>query len=355
MGTWSMSPDGTTARAPPDGGPAILAAAATGIVDFIDRQGGDIDSIFGNSGISPAMAGSTTLRLRLDGFCRLFEQAAALTRHETFGLWFGNQFQPRDLGLWGYAAISAPTLGSALEQLVDLFAHHQESSTLRLAHDRDGLVRLEYRIEDPAIFERRQDAELSLGMFLNVVRECCGPAWAPEEVHFEHPRPAVRGEHEKAFGAPVLFSRPTNALVFRPDILDWPMPARDTRLMALMRRCLKELSAGDPRPRRPIDAASAAIRTHLATGYPLLDRVSHDIGMTSAALQRHLAGEGIQYRDLVETVRRDMAMAYLRQRHLPLTEIAFLLGYSELSAFSRAVRRWAGASPRQVRQGIFQA
>ena len=74
---------------------------------------------------------------------------------------------------------------------------------MQLSNDRNGLVRLEYRIVAPQIVERRQDAELSLGMFMNVIRECCGTRWAPEEVHFEHPKPAAAREHEAAFGAPV--------------------------------------------------------------------------------------------------------------------------------------------------------
>ena len=133
--------------------------------------------------------------------------SARQTGNDNFGLWFGNRFQPRDLGMWGYAAISAPTLGAALECLVRLFRYHQESSVMRLRDDGDGLVRLEYRIVAPQIVERRQDAELSLGMFLNVIRECCGARWSPEEVHFEHPKPAMAREHESAFGAPVYFSQ----------------------------------------------------------------------------------------------------------------------------------------------------
>jgi hypothetical protein len=59
----------------PSNGPIVLAAAATGIVDFIEHAGGDIDRIFGNSGIAPDMAGSPTLKLRLADYCRLFEEA----------------------------------------------------------------------------------------------------------------------------------------------------------------------------------------------------------------------------------------------------------------------------------------
>jgi AraC-like DNA-binding protein len=341
---WASSDKGSEGTAP-----IVLASAATGIVDFIEGLQGDVDRIFGHAGIAPSMAGSPTLKLRLSAFCNLFEEAARLTGNDNFGLWFGNQFQPRDLGLWGYAAVSSPTLGSALENMVGLFAFHQASSMLRLAWDEDGLMRLEYQIQAPDILERRQDAELSLGMFLNVFRECCGPNWAPEEVHFEHPVPTELREHESAFGAPVYFSQPANALLFRPEVMDRPMPGRDLNLMAMMQTCLQQLSV------LPADQASLIghirniIRTKLPNGYPSLEMVAQELRLTPAAVKRELGLEGVVYKDLVEMTRRDLAMMYLKQRQLPFSEIAFLLGYSELSAFSRAVRRWTGESPRTVR------
>ena len=73
------------------------------------------------------------------------------------------------------------------------------------------------------------------------------------------------------------------------------------------------------------------------------------------AIQRELAHNGTVYKDLVEMTRRDLAFMYLRQRQLPLSEIAFLLGYSELSAFSRAVRRWSDTSPRALRAKLCAA
>jgi len=343
------SPASASGKAPE---PAVLAAAATGIVDYIERLGGDIDTIFGNSGISPDMAGSTTLKLRLADFCCLFEQAARRTGCENFGLWFGNQFKPRDLGLWGYAAISAPTLGSALETLVGLFGYHQEQSSMALSRESNGLMRLQYQIEVPDILDRRQDAELSLGMFLNVIREACGAAWTPEEVHFEHPRTMDFGDHVRAFGAPVYFSQPSNALLFRPDILDRAMPAHDLKLMALMQNCLEQLSHLDRGPVTMIDRVRSTVRSRLASGYPSLGSVARDLHVSPSAIQRDLAQGGTSFKDLVETTRRELAMRYLAQRHLPISEISFLLGYSELSAFSRAVRRWAGAAPTKVRETL---
>lgn len=337
------------------GGPAVLAAAATGIVGFIEQHRGDVDSIFGNSGLAPEMAGATTLKLRLNDFCTLFEEAAHRTGFDNFGLWFGNQFQPRDLGLWGYAAVSAPTLGAAVSSLVELFGWHQESSLMRFTKVEDDLVSLQYRIEAPDIIERRQDAELSLGMFLNVIREALGPGWSPEEVHFEHPRPAEWKEHERAFGAPVYFAQESNALLLRSDVLDRPMPARDLALMTLMRNCLIELGRRPAGPRSLVDEVRTAVRNHLPRGYPTLEAVSDELRVPASAVQRTLSGLGVTFKELVERTRYDLALVYLRQRHLPLSEIAFLLGYSELSAFSRAMRRWTGKSPRQLRERLDDA
>jgi AraC-like DNA-binding protein len=343
-----ISESGTIAGREPD--PAVLAAAATGVVGFIERNHGDVDRIFGHAGISPEMAGSPTLQLSLKSYCRLFEESARFTHNDNFGLWFGNRFDPHDLGLWGYCALSAPTVSAALRNLVDLHPFQQQSTSMQLVKTADDLLRLEYRIEAPDIVERRQDAELSLGMFLNVMRQGLGSAWAPEEVHFEHPKPEAWREHERAFGAPVFFSQPTNALVFRPDkALALPMPARDMRLMAMMRLCLERLSERDDLRVSVTDRVRAAIRAHLPDGFPALEMVAAELRLPEGVIQRELHYDGLSYNGLVEMTRRDLALSYMRQRQLPFSEIAFLVGYSELSAFSRAVRRWTGMSPRSLR------
>lgn len=348
----TSNPDGPPGS---DQAPGVLASAATGIVDYIERCGGDVDRIFGNAHILPDMAGSPTLKLRLSDFCRLFEESARRTDNGNFGLWFGNQFQPRDLGMWGYAAVSAPTLGAALECLVGLFRFHQESSVMRWRIDDDGLVRLEYQITEPSIVERRQDAELSLGMFLNVLRECCGNNWSPEEVHFEHPKPECAREHEDAFGAPVYFSQRTNALLFAPDSLARPMPAGDLQLMAIMQTCLEQLGSRPSQDQLLLDRMRTAVRMRLPEGCPSLKQIADELRAPLSVIHRDLGAAGLTYKELVEDIRRDLALSYARQQHLPFSEIALLLGYSELSAFSRAFRRWTGAAPRTYRSAAYDA
>lgn len=332
--------------------PSVLAAAATGIVDCIERNKGDVDRIFGHSGLAPEMACSPTLQLSLTSYCQLFEQSSRLTKNDNFGLWFGNQFNPRDLGLWGYAAISAPTLGAALSTLVELFPLHQQSSSMRLGMGSEGLSKLEYRVEAPEIVERRQDAELSLGMFQNVIRECLGSSWCADEVHFEHPRPEGWRDHERAFGAPVYYSQPTNALLLNHKQLSAPMPAYDLRLLTAMKQCLELLAERSDLPPSITDRVRVIVRASLPEGIPALEDISAELRLPIRTLLRELHYDGLSYRSLVEMTRRDLALYYVRQRQLPFSEIAFLLGYSELSAFSRAVQRWTGMSPRALRKEL---
>ncbi len=330
----------------------VLASAATGIVPAIERDGGDVDRIFGHAGLAPEMAGSPTLRLSLASYCRLFEESARETGNDNFGLWFGHQFKPQDLGLWGYAALSSATLGEALHTLVELFPLHQEKSRMRLVDDENGLVRLEYRIEATDIADRRQDAELSLGMFQNVMREGLGTWTAIEEVHFEHARPEEWRPHRQAFGAPVYFSQPANALLFRRAGLSKPMPRRDAKLREVMRTCLERLASGAVQRETLLDRIQLAIRTALTEGTPVLEEIAATLRVTPGAVQREVSAAGLVFKALVEDTRRTLTLDYLKRRDLPLTEVALLVGYSELSALSRAVKRWTGQSPRAYRRRI---
>lgn len=331
--------------------PVVLAAAASGLTDFITAQGGDIDAVFGNCGVAPEMTTTPTLQLPLETFCALFEEAARRTRNDNFGLWFGQQFQPRDLGMWGYAALSAPTLGAALENFVDLFRYQQGSSVMALRADGNRRLRLEYQIKSPGIVARRQDAELSLGQFTNLIRECCGRHWSPAEIHFEHPRPEGWRQHEMAFGAPVFFGSASNAIVFDAELLARPMPGHDPKLLAMMRTCLESLGSRGV-AESLADRVKGAVRQRLPEGAPTLEEIAASLRLAPGTIQRALAGEGIGFREAVEITRFDLARHYLTQAHLPLSEIALLLGYSELSAFTRAFTRWAGVSPRLYRSSI---
>ena len=334
-------------------GTGVLASAVSGAEEFIVRNGGDPDSIFGNSGIDPESIGPTT-NISLKSYCDLFENAARATQNDNIGLWFGQQFGPTELGLISYVAIHSQTMGDALDSFVELFPCHQQATEMSLTQSRD-LLSLNYRIYDGHIMQRRQDAELSLGMFLNLFRHCLGPNWVPDEVHFEHPKPEDGREHEQVFGAPVFFGQRANSLLFRKENLNAKMPTADPRLLLLLRKCLKEVGFRAQGPQSVYQQLRDLLLLSLPNGCPTLEQASEALGVPTWTIQRRLEAMNSTYKDVVASTRRNLALSYLKQRHLPLTEIAFLLGFSELSAFTRAFKRWMGVSPSQYRQREVQA
>ncbi|MGJ7613401.1 MULTISPECIES: AraC-like transcriptional regulator QhpR [unclassified Variovorax] len=329
----------------------VLTSAATGLIDFIQRRGGDADCILGRAGIDPEHLLHPTRSLDLQRYCLVLEEAAAQTGDDNFGLRYGHQFKPDSLGLLGYIGMSSASLGDGLRNVAQAFPRHQQCSLLRFVEDGE-FCRLDYQVQHGSIVRKRQDAELSLGMFLNLMRHALGSQWAPEHVHFEHPRPPSWHEHRKAFEAPVFFGQAMNSLVLRRNVLDRPMPTRDSRLLALLIDNMKLLATANESQATHdiVDEAKTRIQQLLPTGAPTLAQVANAMHLPAWTLQRRLGEQGLSFSTLVEQMRRELAAYYLQQFSLPLSDVAPMLGYSELSAFSRAFRRWFGASPRQWRQ-----
>jgi AraC-like DNA-binding protein len=326
----------------------VLASAATGVVEMIDAQRGDVDRIFGTTSIRLDDLGSPVNEISLQQFCRLFTEAARQTGNDNFGLQFGAQFEPRKLGAIGYAAVSSPTLGAALANMEKYFPAHQEQSSFGLIQDGD-ILWLSYRIFDPRISERRQDAELSIGMFRNVFRRALGPRWSPLEVRFEHTAPDNPAEHESVYGAPVLFGRRTNAIAFKRGDLDTPMPDQDPYLFSVIEPFLKSRCDLHGSPETLATIIRNQIKLNLSTTAPTMAEIGRLFGLSECQFQHEMQAHGLSFQDLLRAARKELCMHYLNDGGMPLTEVALLLGYSELSAFSRAFRNWTGISPQKYR------
>jgi AraC-like DNA-binding protein len=324
----------------------VSAVAAHGVLGLIGQYGGDADRILGASRLAADDIANPDASLDLRGYCSMFEQAARQTGVDDFGLRFGRDYNLERMGKLGEFVLNAPTLGAALSHLCKYFAAIQEHSDLTLCAHGD-LLSLEYQIRDGRIASRRQDAELSIGMFNNIFRRCI-PGWSPEEIHFEHLRAAEPATHSNLLNAPVYFAQPRNAILFRKDILSRPMPGADiSKLPALS----SELSAraGQARGDDFIGLVVAQIRNRLTEGDAGISKIASALGISEAKLYRQLAALGTDISALTQTIRHELGLTYAAQNHIPLTDIAALLGYSELSAFSRAFKRWTGMAPATYR------
>jgi AraC-like DNA-binding protein len=171
------------------------------------------------------------------------------------------------------------------------------------------------------------------------------------EVTFQHP-PAPESalsELKELLACPVRFNAEATRLTLRGSILDCPLRAPNPGLFDYLGRHAAELQ------RRVQSAATVSARVrelvaaHVREGEPAQASVARRLGMSERTLQRRLNDEGVAFATLVEEVRAELARLYLGDPKLAVFEVAFLLGYSEPSAFNRAFRRWTGMSPSQFR------
>ena len=325
----------------------ILSAAATGLSDFILQKGADVDRIFGISGINPELLLSPTLSLQLTNYCEVLEQSAKLSHCDNFGLHYGQQFHPKALGLIGYIGLCSASLEDALKNMTSHFNLHQKNTLCRMVEVNDA-YRFDYQVQHGAILSRRQDAELTLGMFMNVIREVLGTHYSPREIHFEHPRPEFWQEHSKLFNASVFFDQPFNSILIAKSDLKTAMPQSDPLLLTMMLDTLKILNT-QSQSQSLTNQVRAHIQQDLIHGEPNLEKVALDLHMSPCTLSRRLKSHDITFTQLIDQVRYELAKHYIQQKNLPISEVAFLLGYSEVSAFSRAFKRWFGCTPRQLR------
>jgi len=164
------------------------------------------------------------------------------------------------------------------------------------------------------------------------------------------PPPECTSRFQKKYGNRLLFSQARDRILIPSRYLDAVPPKNEANLYSLVESTAlaeveKLLSLNDP-----ITRIKAAINEHLKAGDCKLETVAKSLGMSPRSLQRHLEMEGTSFRELTDTIRRTLASRYLRETKLNLKEIAFLLGFSELSSFSRAVKTWFGVSPSQYRR-----
>ncbi|MNN24763.1 HTH-type transcriptional regulator VirS [compost metagenome] len=207
-----------------------------------------------------------------------------------------------------------------------------------------------YRLTDPSITERRQDAEYALAVLYTRLMDYTAGRFSLIRVDFVHPQPASTALHRQAFQCPVRFEQSSNALVWPAAMLDEPLVTADPRLFQALLPGLEE-----QRKRRVADndlsmRISLAIEADLQGGKVALEEVASQLCMSKRTLQRRLSELNVEFNELVEEVRQARALDLVRHSSLSLTEIAMRLGYYEASSFTRAFRRWTGLTPRDYRQ-----
>jgi AraC-like DNA-binding protein len=329
--------------------PAISLRAATGLVEAMEAAGCNPESILAPLGLTAEKLGDPEGFIAAADFAQILDGAARASGDDCFGLHFGERFQPRDVGALLYVVVNSPTFGAGFANAARYLKVHNEAARSTFVPG-PRLSQLQFALDLPVRL-RRQQVEYGLTVMLNAMRLMAGSQWAPIEVQLEHAAPAHPAEAIRVFAAPVSYGRPVNAFVVEREFADRPVPAADPHLYPIMRDYLERVLAEMPPEDGMITSVRRAIGEAMRQGEPTLGQVAARLAVGARTLQRKLKEQDVAFKGLVDDTRRQFALRYLRDPANTLSEVSYLLGFSEVSAFNRAFRRWTGSTPSEFRRG----
>jgi AraC-like DNA-binding protein len=289
-------------------------------------------------------------RVPAEPVLRLWRVAAELCGDPGFGLSVADHLQSYYFGGLAFAVHGSATFGDALRRVARFFAVVNQHGGLELVDDGPRVrVRLVARVEVGAE-ELRHPAECVLAALLWIGRRATGAALQPVAVWFRHAAPAEPAAHVRAFGIAPQFEQPWNELVFARATLDTPQLAPSSEMTALAERHLHRQIAELPPSETFTGRVRRLLLEELQLGEPTLARLAARLRMSERTLQRRLSGEGTSMQALLDDARREISLRRLAESNQSIAEISFLLGFTEVSAFHRAFKRWTGSTPAAYRQ-----
>lgn len=282
----------------------------------------------------------------IERWITLLDRAATCLADPTLGLRLGQTITPRHAGIMGYVLLASPNLREALQRL----ERYQ-----RLIYD---VTPMEWR-DGGGYIDLAWDAkhgrpgplvdETAITALVQFCRNITDHRLAPRFVYFINPCPHNLQPYTDYFGCPVKFDQAETIVRFDHEDLGRPLRTADPNMIALMERHAENLLASLPHQDALIEQVRKTLTGCLHEGEPNIDIVAARMGRTTRTLQRALSEAGSSFRDELNAIRKELALAYLQHAHLSILDIAMLLGYTEHSAFTRSFRQWMGVSPKAYR------
>jgi len=334
------------------GGAMVRVDVLHGFSTLVAQLGADPDALLSKAQIDPAALSNRHALIQHRSYVRLLERAAAELRCPDFGMRLAAaQGGVKVLGPLGYAMRNSQTVREAFLYCVD---HVQIYSTaVRMCFEKshvEGSIFLRVEFLLARVSKHPQTLERALLLARNSALDISNGAVKPREVWFTHAGLAPPAVYREYFGAQVRFGQRMNGLLFTDSDLDIPNSRADAQVYEVVTDFIEN------RCPTPDSVVTRRIRTlvehSLLEGNCTHNGVAEMMGMHPRALQRRLQAEGESFEAIKDSVRRKIALRYLRESSIPLIRVARMLGYSETSALSRSCYRWFAASPGQVRGSL---
>lgn len=328
--------------------PSVIAGFARAIACALEHKGIDSVGAFRAAGLLESVSNAPLERITASQLNALNRVCLDLTRDPYFGLTVGRYVHVSNFHAVGYALMASRTLMDFCLRLERYFPLLSQAAVLRVDRQNGNVaLRFEPRIVLPA-----QTEDAFFAFMVRFMRLLYGKPVQPLWIEKRHPCPADGPlPYFKEFGVIPQFDAAGGALVFAADAFDAPLYGACPDLadhhdriaaQSLARLCHSDVVA----------RVRAAIMERLASGHCARADIARVLAMSEASLQAKLGERGVSYQKLVDDTRHELALGYLAQHHLSITEITFLLGFTDASNFTRAFRRWAGVSPTRYRSGL---
>jgi AraC-like DNA-binding protein len=291
-------------------------------------------------------------RVRFDDYDAIQARAAALVQDPAVGLRVGRYLQPSHLGALGFAWLSSSTLRTALQRTQRFRRMFHEAVELCLDEKPDS-IRVHYRMSRQPT-RPRIVADAQLAGNLTLCRASFGAELVPLEVTLRREQPADPTPWNEYFGVEVRFGQPLNSLAISVCDADRPLTGSNRGMVRLHEEIIERHLLRLDRD-NILNRARLEIMERLPSGPVVESEVAGALNVSKRTMQRKFREQGETFRSLLVGVRKDLARRYLENPSFSITEIAFLLGYTDTSAFSRAFKEWFGASPSQLRSQLHES
>ena len=305
--------------------------------------------IFRAAHINPKTMRDMNARYSQATLNELWSRTATAIDTPSFGLQAGDLWQPAFMHALGYAWMSSSSLRTALHRLVRYIHIVNQSSQIELKETKDRLTLTwndtGHETDNPWF------SDIRISIILAMCRANFGPSLNPMSVTLFRQAPAQTGRYYEIFKCPVEFSAEKDSMTLSVADADKMLPSSNPLMSQvhdqIMVKCLAELDDQDI-----IEQVKASIIDLLPDGRMSDVKVAETLFISNRTLQRKLQAQNTSFKTILTQVREDLALKYIRDSRLTLTELSFQLGFSEMSAFSRAFKQWTGASPKVYRQSL---
>lgn len=326
--------------------PSIGSSSVLALISLLNDYGFSQETVSKQSGIDLSVLELQDGRLPLADYQKLWQTALSITKNPALGLELGQIVNASKVGLVGHIIFNSENLAEGLKEYVRLFSIVNDAISLVCETD-EKFVYLRFVHLNPEYY-CISDMERSMVLTLYRGKALFDDDIQWQSVDFQHPEPAYLDQYQNVFKCPLNFNQSHCQIVFKRTYLALAPKQRNPYLgsaaIEYANNMLKKLFK-----RSYADKVKGLITQYISTGEADVDHIANELHVSRQTLYRKLKTEGVSFQGLLEEVRFSEAKNQLRHSDRQLSEIAFSLGFSDLSAFSRAFKRWSGVTPKEYR------